>query len=105
MSISIFGKQLIILNSEEAALEMLDAKGAIYSNREITSMLKLSGWYNVLGFLNTGHLYRRQRALVHKLLGTPSALKQFSTLIEDESFIFLQNVLDSPPDLERHIRR
>lgn len=104
MSISVLGQRLVILNSVETALEMLDAKGAIYSDREMTSMIKLSGWTSILAFLNPGHMFRRQRALVHQLLGSPSALSQFDDLIEDESFTFLRRVLESPSDLETHIR-
>jgi hypothetical protein len=105
ISMSVLGKNLIILNSEEVALEMLDVKGAIYSDRDQTPMLKLSGWGPILALASPGPMFRRQRALLHNLLGTPSALSQFDDLIEDESSIFLRHISDSPSDLAGHVRQ
>jgi hypothetical protein len=105
MSISVLGTNIVVLNSLDTAIEMLDTKGAIYSDRQLTPMLRLSGWGGILTFCSTGKNFRQQRALIHKLLGTPSVLSRFTSLIEDENRTFLQHVLETPDDLADHIRQ
>jgi hypothetical protein len=105
MSISVLGTNIVILNSLDTAVEMLDTKGAIYSDRRLTPMMKLSGWGGLLTFSSTEKRFRQHRGLIHKLLGTSSALSKFTSLIEDENRAFLRHVLEAPEDLADHVRQ
>jgi hypothetical protein len=104
ISLSIFGQTIIILNSADIALEMLDNKGSLYSDRQTTPMIQLTGWADAPVFLSTGKSHRQHRAYMHKLLGTPIGLSRFHGLIETENHNFLRRVLNSPQDLADHIR-
>jgi len=49
VSVSVFGQQMVILNSAQTAIEMLDKKSLIYSDRPIIPMGgELVGWKKLL---------------------------------------------------------
>jgi len=62
------------------------------------------GWSDVLVFLNYGHAFRQTRKYIHKLIGTKSAVFQFSHNREIETRRFLLHVLDNPGDVEEGAR-
>lgn len=102
--VSMLNRHVIIINSAQMAVDMLDSKGSAYSNRELTPMLKLSGWSDVLPATQPGAFFKQQRTYMHKLFGTQAALSSQYNVIEDESHRFLEKVLSSPDDLADCIR-
>jgi hypothetical protein len=101
---SIFNKHLIIVNSIDHAKGMLENKGSIYSERGTTPMIKIAGWGDVLTLLDTGKHFRQQRAYLHKVLGTPAALRELGDFTE-ENKRFFQRVLESPEKLAQDVRQ
>ncbi|PPR02813.1 hypothetical protein CVT26_009599 [Gymnopilus dilepis] len=56
------GRTMIILNSVEAAIDLLDKRGAIYSDRITSDVMNLLGWENNMGFFPYGkhlHMHRK----------------------------------------------
>jgi hypothetical protein len=99
------GQTFIILNSAEIAIEMLEKKNSIYSDRPILQMGgELIGWKNTLVLLPYGDRFRRSRRLFHQTIGNTSMIKQFLPLEEFETRRFLRRVLAKPEDLAAHIR-
>jgi hypothetical protein len=101
----ILGRHIIVVNSAQMAIDMMDSKGSIYSNRELTPMLKLSGWGDIMSLAQPGAFFKQQRGYMHKLFGTQAALSEQYGIIEGESRRFLQHVSSSPEDLADCIRQ
>ncbi|RDB15646.1 hypothetical protein Hypma_004027 [Hypsizygus marmoreus] len=104
-SVTVLGQTLIILNSSKIAVEMLEKKSPIYSDRPILEMGgNLVGWKNTLVLLQYGDRFRRFRRLFHSVIGTRSTLKQFLPVEEIETHKFLKRVLAKPEDVAGHVR-
>ncbi|KAF8810262.1 cytochrome P450 [Phlegmacium glaucopus] len=81
VSISALGQHIVILNSARVALEMLDKKSAIYSDRPVLQMGgELVGWNNSLGLLPYGDRFRNYRKFFHQLMGNRTAVHWAETL-------------------------
>jgi hypothetical protein len=100
----VLGRHVIVINSAQMAIDMMETKGSIYSNREVTPMLKLSSWSDVVPFAQPESFHKQQRAYMHKLLGTQVALSRHYGIIEGESRRFLRQLLSSSDDLANRIR-
>ncbi|KAI0352715.1 cytochrome P450 [Trametes cingulata] len=101
----IFGQGLLFLNTYEAAMDLLDKKGAIYSDKPALVMVgELCGCDNMAAFTPYGERFRRQRRLMQAALG-PGAIPSYHKLLEIETQALLKRLLDDPADYERHIRR
>lgn len=106
MSVSVFGQQMIILNSAQTAIEMLDKKSSIYSDRPVVPMGgELVGWKKLLVLMPYGERFRNHRKLLHQTIGTPSSMSKFHSVEEEETRKFLKCVLANPDDLAAHVRK
>lgn len=106
VSVSVFGQQMIIINSAQVATEMLAKKGSIYSNRPIIQMGgEMVGWKNTLVLVPYGDRFRNYRKLSHQLIGSHASMSQFHPIEEAETHKFLKRLLAKPDDLAGHVRR
>ncbi|KAJ3503678.1 hypothetical protein NLJ89_g8325 [Agrocybe chaxingu] len=106
VSVSILGQPIIIVNSAKTAMEMLDKKSSIYSDRPVVVMGgELVGWKNALVMLPYGERFRNYRRMLHHVVGTPTAVSEFYQVEEKETRHFLKLVLAEPDLLAEHIRR
>ncbi|KAF8211494.1 cytochrome P450 [Mycena galopus ATCC 62051] len=105
-SATVLGQPIIILGSAKVAVDLLDKRSAIYSDRPVCVMGgELVGWKNTLVLLPYGDRFRRFRRLFHNIIGSRSAIKQFLPIEELETRRFLRRVLAKPNDLPKHIRK
>jgi cytochrome P450 len=106
VSVSFFGQQMIILNSAKHAMEMLDKRSSIYSDRPIMQMGgELVGWKNTLVLIPYGERFRNFRKLFHQAIGTQAAASEFHPVQEIETRRFLRRILANPDDLIAHVRK
>ncbi|RDB20518.1 hypothetical protein Hypma_012422 [Hypsizygus marmoreus] len=104
-SVTVLGQTIIVINSAQAAFDMLDKKSPIYSDRPTLEMGgNLVGWKNTLVLLPYGDRLRRFRRLFHSVVGTRATLKQFLPTEELETHKFLRRVLAKPGDIAAHVR-
>ncbi|KAF7355007.1 hypothetical protein MSAN_01416200 [Mycena sanguinolenta] len=105
-STTVLGQPIIIIGSAKVAVDLLDKRSAIYSDRPVCMMGgELVGWKNTLVLLPYGDRFRRFRRLFHNIIGSRSAMKQFFPVEELETRRFLRRVLAKPGDLRKHIRK
>jgi len=105
VSVSVLGRHIVILNSAKTAVEMLDKKGSIYSDRPVLQMGgELVGWKNSLGLLPYGERFRNSRKFFHKLIGTIPSASLFYPVEEFETRRFLKQLAKNPDDLAAHVR-
>ncbi|KAF8814215.1 cytochrome P450 [Phlegmacium glaucopus] len=106
VSISALGQHIVILNSAKAAVEMLDKKSAIYSERPVLQMGgELVGLKNTLGLLPYGERFRNYRKLFHQFMGNVSSASLFYPVEELETHRLLKRVAQNPDDIAAHIRK
>ncbi|GJE86824.1 cytochrome P450 [Phanerochaete sordida] len=104
LHLNIFGKSVVVLNSHEAANDLLDKRSAIYSDRPDFPPFNLLGWDNMLVFLRYGPEFQLHRRLMQQPL-TREGVAVFRPVQTQQSHILLQNLLASPEEFEAHIRR
>ncbi|KAK0185241.1 cytochrome P450 [Armillaria mellea] len=105
-SVSILGRRLVIINSAQIAVSMLDKKSSIYSDRPVFGMVgELVGWKNSTIFMSYGTRFRNDRRLAHQLFGNSVNIKQFLPMLETETRRSLKGIFSEPGGLSEHIRK
>lgn len=103
--IEVLGQHIIVLNSVKTAMELLDKKSSVYSDRPVNPMCgELVGWKYALGFLSNGDRFRCYRKNIHRVIGSRSAMEVYNPLEEIETHRFLKRVFAKPEQLQAHIR-
>ncbi|KAG2064653.1 cytochrome P450, partial [Suillus decipiens] len=103
--IEVLGQHIIVLNSVKSAVDMLDKKGTVYSDRPVLPMAgKLVGWKHVLALLPYGDHFRQQRKNIHQIMGNRAALHVYHPIEEIEASRFLKRVFSNPEQLQAHVR-
>ncbi|PBK60905.1 cytochrome P450, partial [Armillaria solidipes] len=106
VSVSILGRRLVIINSAQIAVSMLDKKSSIYSDRPVIGMGgELVGWKNSMIFMSYGTRFRNGRRLAHQLFGNSVNIKQFLPMLEKETRRSLKRIFTKPEGLSEHIRK
>lgn len=119
---------MIILNTAESAKELMERRGANYSDRppmvlhgelyvkinldilNTTSLTKLFlfsyrlAWGKMVAQLSNNEGFRLQRKFVHQCLNA-QAVASLNSLHTQETHTLVKNILDSPQDFRKHIER
>ncbi|KAH9929346.1 cytochrome P450 [Fomitopsis serialis] len=102
-----FGHRTIIINSQRVARDLLEKRGAKYSNRpRMTMLVELIGWDPIpalLPYRSEGH--RKQRRWTWSAFGDKKSVQKYKDLGERETCIFLLGLMETPDDYALHIKR
>ena len=105
ISVTILGRSIIILNSAKAAIDLLDKRSSIYSDRPYSAMAgDLMGWDHTMGLRPYNPRFREMRRVMKGVLA-PGAVGVFEELEKRECIRFLGRVLDTPEKFVAHIRQ
>jgi cytochrome P450 len=105
-SISVLGTRIVILNSANAAIDVLEKKSAVNSNRpHLTMAGDLAGWGNSFFLQQYGERFQQSRTMFHKLFGSPDKLRAFHPIRQQEAQRFVRDVLNVPGELADHVRK
>lgn len=97
---------MIILNSADAAIEMLDNRSVIYSDRPVMQFGgELVGWKKTLVLVPYGKRFRNYRKYFHQTIGSHAAVSKFSGVGETEAYRFLKLILADPDNHAAHVRK
>lgn len=102
-SVTVLGQTIVVLNSYPFAKELLDGRSAKYSDRPYMSMPILCGWGDTLLILGYGRVFRSQRKLFHKSMGTMENFHRFYHVEDEQSRRFLREILVNPEHFVEHI--
>ncbi|KIM86577.1 hypothetical protein PILCRDRAFT_308713 [Piloderma croceum F 1598] len=101
----ILGQGLVFLNTPEAAVDLMDKRGTIYSDKpQLVMVGELCGCKDMVAFVPYGDQSKRQRKLMQQALG-PSSIREYRPLIEAETISFMRRLLDDPIDYINLTRR
>ncbi|KAH9925304.1 cytochrome P450 [Fomitopsis serialis] len=102
--VSVLGRSFIVLSSREAISELLEKRGAIYSDRPIIPMAgELAGNSKYIGMLPYGPLHKEGRKLI---LGTLNARNAptLHAVQEAKAAQLVSRLSDDPRNFRQHIR-
>ena len=96
----------IVLNSGKVALDILEARSAIYSDRPTVWMVgEIAGRKRAIFLMQfMDPRFKISRRLLQTGLNT-RACKSYRPIQMQETQILLQNLVNSPEDFATHIRR
>ena len=97
---------MIILNSVEHAIALLDKRSNKYSDRPVLTMVsELAGWINTLVLTPYGERFREYRRLIARSIGGPNQMERHLPLLEHNARSFLRMILKDPEHVSGHIRK
>ncbi|KAG9080012.1 hypothetical protein FRC06_007183, partial [Ceratobasidium sp. 370] len=106
ISFTVLGQVIVVLNSAEAAEDLLVKRSAIYSDRPELPMLndeRLLGWGRETAFIRYGERWNRQRKLTSMALHPSVGDEIWSTLVR-QARVSVQRLLRSPESVAAEIR-
>ncbi|CAE6456849.1 unnamed protein product, partial [Rhizoctonia solani] len=107
LSLTVLGQTIVVLNSVNAATELLDQRSAIYSDRPYLRVVcdpRLLDWGDGIIVLPYGPRWKKQRRIIHEVL-KPSINVQNFVLFERETRAMLKRLVVNPEDFEKEFRR
>ena len=103
------GQRIVVLNSVQAAIALLEKRGSIYSDRPIMTMVgELMAWGETLVFSPYGSRFRDIRKFLHRYIGSRGQLEKiapFHDLLEAETRRFLARLHRDPEHFVDHLRK
>ncbi|TFK25351.1 cytochrome P450 [Coprinopsis marcescibilis] len=95
---------LIVLDTAEAANDLLEKRSSLYSGRARLPMVnELMGWTFNFGFMNYGDYWRKHRRIFHQSFH-PAAARQFHPHISKATRKMLNRFLEDPGDMMEILR-
>ncbi|CEL10680.1 hypothetical protein ASPCAL13795 [Aspergillus calidoustus] len=104
-TVQVFGQRLIILNEAQLAVDLLDKRSAIYSDRPDMPFARLAGWGDGIVLLEYGKRFHAYRKHMHREIGSKLSVARFNTVQETEVSRFLLQLMDKPQGLVSHVRK
>ncbi|KAJ3485907.1 hypothetical protein NLI96_g4625 [Meripilus lineatus] len=102
--LNVLGKSIVLLNSERVAIDLLDKRGVIYSDRPPLPFFDMIGWGDVLSFLRYGNEFFKVRKLFQDQLARKKC-DLFHGIQLSQRCILLRNLFDSPDRFTSHAKR
>ncbi|KAI1372317.1 cytochrome P450 [Hypoxylon crocopeplum] len=101
---NVLGNHMIVLNTQKAANELLDKRGANYQDRPRFVLFDVMGWGLTLTFLPYGPRFRLHRSVLQTGF-TKTAISNYRPIQEDEARQAVARILKRPEAWDFSIRR
>ncbi|KAF8885538.1 cytochrome P450 [Gymnopilus junonius] len=98
----VLGSNMIVLNSAQAAFDLLDKRSAIYSDRAHSDVLMLMGWSHHLAFLRYGKRFHKHRKLLNEYFSHEKC-ESYLPVQALEARRLLGNLLSNPEKFNDHL--
>ncbi|KAG9029174.1 hypothetical protein FRB95_005632 [Tulasnella sp. JGI-2019a] len=103
--LNIAGQSILVINTQEAAIDLLEKRASIYSDRPRIMMAELSGFSGTTALLNNGPTHRKHRKLLVQALHPRAVDRDFVPLQERIMRQLANSLLDNPADYVAHLHR
>ncbi|KAJ8075174.1 hypothetical protein PM082_019502 [Marasmius tenuissimus] len=101
----IFHQPMIVLNSYEAAQELLEKRSASYSDRpRFVLFSELMGWQHAPTHARYGPRFRKHRRFTHQTFNQQAA-QSLRPVQEREALILIKGLMTTPDQFAQHLRR
>ncbi|KAI0634877.1 CyP450 monooxygenase [Trametes polyzona] len=101
--LDVVGQPMLLLGTHEAAVDLLDKRSTIYSDRIYSPVVDLGGFDWVLTMIHYGAWWRRHRKAFHQFF-SPNAIISLRPLQRKRVSHFLARLLETPEAFTDHIR-
>lgn len=92
MYLYILGKPIIVLNSVQAAVDLLEKRSANYSDRPRFVILEMMGWVNALSLMKYGKKFHKHRKMLQDYLHSKRCIS-YRPIQAREARVLLRNIL------------
>ncbi|GJE86537.1 cytochrome P450 [Phanerochaete sordida] len=104
--LNLLGQPMVVLNSAQHAIALLDKRSTLYSDRPKLMMGgEIVGWKYTLALTPYGQRFREYRRFIARLIGGPAQMHAHLPLEEHETKRFLRRLLRDPARVAEHIRK
>ncbi|KAJ5146780.1 cytochrome P450 [Penicillium atrosanguineum] len=101
---NVLGRPMIVINSVEAARDLIDKKGANYADRPRFVLFEVMGWGVTLTFLRWSPRFKLHRKLLQQSF-TQSACKPYRPIQQEEARRAVKAIFYKPQDWEVLLRQ
>ncbi|TFK53799.1 cytochrome P450 [Heliocybe sulcata] len=101
--VHIFGEDVIIINSERVATELLEKRNKIYSSRPPWRALHMSGMHFNFGFIEYGDRWRTERRMGQQVFRQEN-IKKYHPVTASEVRSFVKLLRERPEGFLSHVR-
>ncbi|PPQ69577.1 hypothetical protein CVT24_001377 [Panaeolus cyanescens] len=103
--INVLGQPMMILNSLQAARDLLDKRSSIYSDRPRFVLLsEMMGWKNASTHMRYGPRFRKHRKFINQTFNQ-RAVSAFRPLQEKATSVLIEDLVHEPDAFLDHLRR
>nr|VWO99573.1 Ketoreductase CTB6 (EC (Cercosporin toxin biosynthesis cluster protein 6) [Ganoderma boninense] len=100
------GSKLLVLSSFEAARDLLDRKGAIYSSRpRLVVKNELRGWNWSLILMAYGKDFLAYRRAIQQEFAHSVVVASYRPIVLRESISFIRRLFQTPQDMSKHVKQ
>jgi hypothetical protein len=104
LHVDVLGDSIIVLNNAKHAINMLNKKSRLYSDRPTFMMAShLIGWED--GLIPLCKTWSECRELYAQFMGTQSKIEAFEGVLQGETFGYLQHILADPVAWVGHTKK
>lgn len=104
--VNALGQNMVILNDPQYAIDMLDKKSLLYSDRPTLIMGgQIVGWEEGPALSPFSHRWSEYRRLMSHFMGTRAKIDAFNHVIQEETNVLLKHLLLDPTNWVQHVRR
>ncbi|KAJ7250828.1 cytochrome P450, partial [Mycena haematopus] len=100
---SALGQHIVVVNSVKAAVELLEKRSHLHSDRPVIAMLELMGWDFALSFLPLGDRWRRHRRMFQQHFRRDRS-RNYHPIQMKKIHQLLLGLLSSPQEFREHIK-
>ncbi|KAJ7674371.1 cytochrome P450 [Mycena rosella] len=97
MYLEVLGRRIVILDTHQAAVDLLEKRSSNYSDRPVFTLYELLGWSPSLPFLQYGKQWSKHRQMHHTYLNRHK-MDDFKTMQTQEARTMVHNLMDCAPD-------
>ncbi|KAF8075871.1 cytochrome P450 [Lyophyllum atratum] len=96
--LKVLGQTLIVLNSVQAAVDLLNKRSYNYSDRPTLPIFELFGLGDTVAIAKYGHEFRMQRSIVQRYLSKDKCHKDYRPIQTREAHALAKGLLSKPDD-------
>ncbi|KAL0574364.1 hypothetical protein V5O48_007587 [Marasmius crinis-equi] len=104
MYLKCLGRDIIVLDSVEAATELLDKRGALHSCRPKMTVYQLMGWTSALTLMQYGKRFIKHRRMLHDFLNQHKCL-DYIPIQTEEARKLVRNIMKEPDRFRNYLAR
>ena len=104
--VSALGQNIVILNDPKYAIDMLDKKSLLYSDRPTLIMGgQIVGWEEGPALSPFCDRWAEYRRLMSQFMGTKVKVDSYNHVLQEETNVLLKHILAEPREWVEHVRK